>query len=113
MASNYSELARGKGIEVAHPPPKSSELSLFRAKGDLSAARVIAKEFIRQHLNFPEEASFPWTPSMATPLKDYPKVFFVFGTVTGKNAFGVRKQVEWGAFVQQPESRSDKHSWRK
>jgi hypothetical protein len=63
-----------------------------RAGGSLRAAEM-ARYFVKQHLAYPSESSFPWMDlSKEIKLLDGGE-WLVVGTVETKNAFGVKSNI--------------------
>lgn len=61
-------------------------------------AYLVAKEFVKKRLSFPDEADFPWTPTSSTHKAG--DIYEVLGEVTAKNAYGVESTHRWKALLQ-------------
>jgi len=57
-----------------------------------SAAYIVSKEFVKSHLDFPEEAEFPLMPVMSDIQEDTDSLYRVVGEVTFPNSFGVKSK---------------------
>ncbi|BBO34437.1 DUF4339 domain-containing protein [Lacipirellula parvula] len=80
-------------LMVAISPPIS------KGEGDAGQAIVASQEFVRNSLQHPGAAEFPWFGAMAEPLKDNPRVWRAIGEVEASNAFGMRSTIKWSTLV--------------
>jgi len=81
---------------------KQEELAgKMKAAADLGThdteAYVVAKDFVKKRLNYPDEADFPWTPTSSKHRGG--GVYDVIGEVTAKNAYGVKSTHSWRAVI--------------
>ncbi len=79
------------------PPTPAEKKRQEQFNVDADAA-VTAQGFVKQYLQYPHDASFPWTPATVT-RNDEGNIYSVFSTVAAKNTFGAELTHEWGVVM--------------
>jgi hypothetical protein len=82
-------------VAAAEKAAKDEEVKIFRLK--IEAERA-CKNYVRDSLKWPDDASFPWLSGEVTSNKQG-DVFGCQGTVKAKNGFGAELTYHWGAIV--------------
>lgn len=79
------------------PPPTAEELAEKALEKQRIDAMVVSEDFVKDHLKFPNDASFPWGTTTTTPLEE--NEWNVRGQVTAKNAMGAELTYDWVTVV--------------
>jgi len=87
-SSSTGHTASGKTETAAKPARRGDEIDAY----------VMSQKFVKRHLNYPHDASFPWGPTSTTYLDDL-DAWRVAATVKAKNALGGTLTYEWVAIV--------------
>lgn len=96
-----AELEKSRAKERVEQAKTYKHEAKSKAEADLAShdteAYVIAKEFVKTRLKYPEEADFPFTPTSSKHVGS--GAYNVLGEVTAKNAFGVKSRYVWRALI--------------
>jgi hypothetical protein len=87
------QAAQAKQADASARTNTSSDLGTHATE-----AYLVAKEFVKKRLSFPDEADFPWTPTSSRHKAG--DIYEVLGEVTAKNAYGVESTHRWKALLQ-------------
>jgi len=79
--------------------------SIKKMAGGKTAALIIAKNIVKGKMKHPEEAKFPWNVGVAE-LNDQGE-WTIWGTVTGKNSYGVKTKHKYKCTVKKINNEND------